>query len=152
MSGLRLAVRQVRYENRAFWRNPAAAFFTFFFPILFTIIFNLIFGNSTYRGFAGHTVKQSTFYTPAIIAFSVITACFTNIAIGVSFARENGELKRVRGAPLPSWAYLLGRIVHSVGVAILLVVIVGGFGRLAYGVSLPGRTLPAFIAALRRRR
>lgn len=28
---LRLLGRQVRAENRAFWRNPAAAFFTFAF-------------------------------------------------------------------------------------------------------------------------
>ena len=34
-----LAIRQVPYENKAFWRNPAAAFFTFAFPILFLVIF-----------------------------------------------------------------------------------------------------------------
>ena len=43
---LALALRQIRYENTAFWRNPVAAFFTFVFPLLFLVIFNLLFGNN----------------------------------------------------------------------------------------------------------
>ena len=39
MSTLRLLLRQIRYENRAFWRNPAAAFFTFAFPLIFMVVF-----------------------------------------------------------------------------------------------------------------
>ena len=48
MNTVRLAVRQALYENRAFWRNPAAAFFTFFFPLMFLVLFNLLFGNDTF--------------------------------------------------------------------------------------------------------
>jgi hypothetical protein len=40
-----LVLKQVRYENRAFWRNPAAAFFTVAFPLMFLVIFNVLFGN-----------------------------------------------------------------------------------------------------------
>ena len=47
MNSLVLALRQIRYENRAFWRNPAAAFFTVVFPLMFLVIFNLLFGNNT---------------------------------------------------------------------------------------------------------
>jgi hypothetical protein len=46
VTGVALALRQVRYENRAFWRNPIAAFFTFFFPLMFMIIFNVLFGGT----------------------------------------------------------------------------------------------------------
>lgn len=148
MSSARLAIRQVAFENRAFWRNPAAAFFTFVFPLMFMVIFNLIFGNSEYEGFGGRAVPQSTFYTPAIIAFSIITACYTNLAIGTSFAREYGDLKRVRGTPLPAWAYLFGRIVHAVFVALVLVVIVAAFGRAFYHIAIPGHTMPAFVVSL----
>ena len=42
MTVSRLIARQVRYENTAFWRNPAAAFFTFAFPLIFMVLFNLI--------------------------------------------------------------------------------------------------------------
>jgi ABC-2 type transport system permease protein len=147
VSDLGLAARQVRYENKAFWRNPAAAFFTFVFPLMFLVIFNLIFGGGETKRF-GTPVTLSTFYIPAIAAFSVITACYTNIAISLIFSREEGVLKRARGTPLPAWAYLFGRIVHAIFVAIILVVIVVLFGRVFYHVRLPGHTLPAFIVSL----
>lgn len=148
MSDVALAVRQIRYENRSFWRNPASAFFTFVFPIMFMIIFNLIFGSSKYSPF-GANATVSQFYTPALMAFSIITACYTNIAMGVVFAREEGILKRLRGTPLPPWVYLFARIAVSVMVAALLVVIIGVFGRVFYHVKLPGvRTLPALVVAL----
>jgi len=148
MNDLALTVRQVTYENRSFWRNPASAFFTFVFPIMFMIIFNLIFGSSKYSPF-GSNATVSQFYTPALMAFSIITACYTNIAMGVVFAREEGILKRMRGTPLPPWVYLFARIAVSVMVAVLLVVIIGVFGRVFYHVKLPGvRTLPALAVAL----
>jgi hypothetical protein len=39
-------MRQVRFTNTAFWRNPAAAFFTFVFPLMFLVIFTTLFGNT----------------------------------------------------------------------------------------------------------
>ncbi len=147
MSTFVLALRQVRYENTAFWRNPVAAFFTVVFPLMFLVIFNLLFGNEDID-FPGGTTKTSTFYVPAIAAFSVITACYTNVAISVSMARDQGLLKRTRGTPLPGWAFLFGRIVQAVLVAIVLVVIVVVAGTLFYGVDAPTNTIPAFLVSL----
>jgi ABC-2 type transport system permease protein len=148
VSDAALALRQVRYENREFWRNPASAFFTFVFPIMFMVIFDLIFGHSKYSQF-GEGAHVSDFYTPALMAFAIITACYTNIAMGLVSTRELGILKRRRGTPLPSWVYLFARISISVMVAVLLIVIIGGFGRLAYHVHLPPlRTVPALTISV----
>lgn len=144
MNDLALALRQVRYENRAFWRNPAAAFFTFAFPLLFMVIFNVIFAGSG----EGSGFRASDFFTPAIIVFAVITATYTNIAMTVTIARDRGVLKRVRGTPLPAWAFLFGRIAHAVLVALLLVVIVAAFGALAYDVRFPWDRLPELVLTL----
>ena len=144
MGDVALAVRQVRYTNRSFWRNPASAFFTFAFPLMFLVIFTALFGNDTIRVF-GQEINTSTFYVSAIAAFSIITATYTNLAIGVSFTRDQGVLKRVRGTPLPAWAYLFGRIVHAILVAFLLVIIVAAFGAAFYHAKIPTRTLPAYI-------
>ncbi|HUF05784.1 MAG TPA: ABC transporter permease [Candidatus Binatia bacterium] len=137
MSGLTLALRQVRYENRAFWRNPPAAFFTFAFPLLFMAIFNVLFGE-----------RAAGFFTPAIIVFGVVTATYTNLAMTVTIARDEGILKRIRGTPLPPWAYLAGRIGHAVVIGFLLVVIVAGFGALVYGVEVPWDAMPAVLLVL----
>ena len=144
MNGLRLAVRQVFFENRAFWRNPAAAFFTFIMPLFFLVLFNALFGGNEYA-VPGGTVDESVFYVPGIAAMGVISACYTNIAMMVSVSRDLGVLKRVRGTPLPAWAYLFGRIGQATLVAVLLVVIITVAGALFYNVDMPTNTMPAFI-------
>ncbi len=148
MSGLAQAVRQVRFTNKAFWRNPASAFFTFAFPLMFLVIFTTLFGNDDIQVTGGATVSVSTFYVAAISAFSVISACYTNIAISVSFQRDAGILKRSRGTPLAPWAYVFGRVVHAVIIALILVAICAAFGVLFYDAEVPTRTLPAFVATL----
>ena len=35
MRSIKLGLRQIIYENKAYRRNPAAAFFTLVFPLLF---------------------------------------------------------------------------------------------------------------------
>lgn len=147
MSTVAATLRQLRYENKAFWRNPAAAFFTFAFPLMFLVIFNLIFGNNDI-GPPGQKVGASTFYVPSIAAFSVITACYTNNAISVTFLRDEGVLKRVRGTPLPPLAYLVGRMLHSALMAIALFAIVSIAGILFYNVEFPTDQIGQLIAIL----
>jgi ABC-2 type transport system permease protein len=149
MSDLRAATRQLGYENKVFWRNPAAAFFTFAFPLMFLVIFNLLFASDTTDRFChGREFSLSTFFIPAIAAFSVITACYTNISISTVFARDQGVLKRIRGTPLRAGTYMFARIAHAIFVAIILVIIVVVFGRVFYNVDIPTTTLPAFLASL----
>ena len=107
-----LVLRQVRFTNRAFWRNPASAFFTFAFPLMFLVIFTALLGNGTVS-LGGKLVKQTTYYVAAMSAFAVITACYTNMAISVTFQRDGGILKRARGTPMPGWGYLAARVIHS---------------------------------------
>jgi hypothetical protein len=42
MNGAALTLSQVRYTNKAFWRNPASAFFIFAFPLMFLVIFTAL--------------------------------------------------------------------------------------------------------------
>jgi ABC-2 type transport system permease protein len=148
MNDLKRALMQIVYINKAFVRNPASAFFTLVFPIMFLVIFSVIFGNGKVRVAPGVIVSTATFYVPSIAAFSVITACYTNIAIGLSFSRDSGALKRIQGSPLPAWAYLFARITHAVLIAVLLVAICAAFGAVFYGATLPTQTLPAFLLTL----
>jgi len=82
-------------------------------------------------------------------SFGVISACYTNIAISVSFQRDTGVLKRIHGSPLPSSVYLGARMLHALVVGVLLVVITAAFGRLLYSASVPsGVTLLRFLLML----
>ena len=44
MSDVALVGTQLRATNKAFWRNPASAFFTFAFPLMFLLIFTALLG------------------------------------------------------------------------------------------------------------
>ncbi len=147
MRTIALTLRQVRFENRAFWRNPPSAFFTFVFPLMFMVIFNVFFGNEDIE-VPGGTAKASNFYVPAIIALSIVTACYTNVAMTVTFSRDQGVLKRMRGTPLPASVFLAGRIIESVLIGVLLVAIVVAFGAVFYGVEIPTNTMVAFLVTL----
>jgi ABC-2 type transport system permease protein len=147
MNNLALLGVHVRSANRAFWRNPASAFFTLGMPVMFLVLFSVLFGNQK-ATLDGRQVSSATFTLSGIITFSVIGACFTNLAIGVTFAREGGFLKRLRGTPLPPWVYLTARMIHSVLMAGLLVGISVGFSSLFYGVRVPWDSVPALIVSL----
>jgi ABC-2 type transport system permease protein len=148
MRSVSLTLSQVGYTNKAFWRNPAQAFFVFAFPLMFLVIFTALLGNNTVH-IGSHEVKQSTYYVASMAAFAVITACFNNIAISTAFLRETGVLKRINGTPMPSVSYLGARILHSLFVAVILVALTSAFGKIAYSVTLPrGTTLLEFLVML----
>jgi ABC-2 type transport system permease protein len=131
-----LTLSQVRYVNKAFWRNPSSAFFTFAFPLMFLVIFTALLGNNKLH-IGTMTVKASTYYVASMGAFAVITASYNNLAIGVSFQRDEGVLKRIHGTPLPSSAYLGARVLHSLYISVVLVVITALFGHGLYHARLP---------------
>jgi ABC-2 type transport system permease protein len=148
MSAARLAVAQVGYVNKAFWRNPARAFFTFAFPLMFLVIFTALLGHGTVH-LGPLAVKSSTYYVAAMAAYAVITSCFNNISIGLVFQRQSGLLKRIAGTPLPRASFLGGQVLHALLIAVLLVAITAAFGRAAYGADLPGgATLLDFLVML----
>ncbi len=148
MSAMALTAFQLRYVNRAFWRNPASAFFTFAFPLMFLVIFTSLLGSGTVQ-VGGHKVHQSTYYVAAMAAFAVITACYNNIAISLTFQRDMGVLKRTSGTPLPSAVYFLARVVHALLMSLLLVALTAAFGRIAYDADIPaGATLVRFLVML----
>ncbi len=142
------ALREFLFENKAFWRNPAAAFFTFAFPLMFLFLFPTIFGGDQEIPLNGRLISGETFYVPAIGVFAIITATYTNNAMTLTFAREEGVLKRKRGTPLPARTYMAGRILHSMFVTALLVFITVLAGKFFFDVALPTDTLTAFITTV----
>ena len=94
-----LTWRQYRLERRMFWRNPSAAFFNFFLPLLFLALFGAIFGGNQ---------KNLDVIVPGIAGMAIMSTTFSALAMNITFLREQGVLKRMRGTPLPTGAYLGG--------------------------------------------
>jgi ABC-2 type transport system permease protein len=148
MNALALTATQVRYVNKAFWRNPASAFFTFAFPLMFLVIFTSLLGNNSVQ-IGLRTVNTSTYYVASMAAFAVITACYTNVATTITFQRDAGVLKRTNGTPLPAGSFLGARMVHALLVSVVLVGLTTAFGRAFYHADVPtGITLLRFLVVL----
>jgi ABC-2 type transport system permease protein len=141
-----LVWHQFRYDQKAFWRDPASVFFTVMLPVIFLFIFATIFGNDTIDELGG--VKVTTYYVPAIISLAVISATFVSPAMSLVEDRENGVLKRVRGTPLPSAVFIAGRVGNAIVVSLVMVVVVTILGRLVYGVEVPTETIPGVVVTL----
>ena len=137
-----LLLDQTRYQNRIFFRNFTAAFFTLLFPLMIFVVFSLIFGNEF---IADLGVNLSQYFGPAMAVFAAVSASYTNIAVTTAYQRDEGILKRVRGTPLPAGIYLGGKIVSAVVVATISVIIMLAVGVAFYGIQIYADTLPAAI-------
>src|SRR5918911_5141279 len=128
MSELAYAWRQFRLERRMFWRNPSAAFFSFLLPLIFVVIFGAVFSGSH---------KDRDIVLPGIAGMNIMSTTFTALAMNLTFLREQGVLKRVRGTPLSSAAYLGGVVANAVVNAVVQVAIVVIAGRAFFGLPWP---------------
>ncbi len=123
-----LAWSQFRLERRMFWRNPTAAFFNFFLPLLFLGLFGAI--------FSGSQVNLDVI-VPGIAGMSVMSTTFSALAMNLTFLREQGVLKRMRGTPLPPGSYLAALGANAVTNAAIQIAIIVVAGRLFFGIGWP---------------
>jgi ABC-2 type transport system permease protein len=147
MSSVALVLHQFRYDQKAFWRNPASLFFTVSLPVIFLLIFATIFGDDTID-VGGDHVKTTTYYVPAIITLAVISAAMVSLCFSLVVARENGVLKRGRGTPMPSWVFIAGKVGNAIVVSVIMLVLLSVIGRVLYGVAIPWDRLPAVLVTL----
>jgi len=145
---LRLVVRQVSYEQRAFWRNRARAFFSFLFPVMFLFIFATLNGNARLTEGPFRGARFVTFFVPGILAYGITGTTFTNLAISLAYLREQGVLKRIEGTPLPRWVYLAGVVGSAIVLTVLLCAVTIGIGVVAYGVRVRTETLLALATTV----
>ena len=146
MSDVALTVRQVGYEQRAFWRNRTRAFFSFGMPVMLLLIFGSL--NSGGRIPELGNIPYVVFFLPGILAYGIIITQFVNMAGGLSIQRDSGLLKRMRGTPLPGWAYVGGRVVSTVVVSAIMTCVMLLLGRVLYGVHLRAEAVPAVLLAV----
>jgi len=128
MSDTTLAWRQYRLERKMFWRNPTAAFFSFVLPLIFLFLFGAVFSGSQ---------ANLDVLVPGIAGLSVMATTFNALATQMTFLREQGVLKRVRGTPLPGTSYLSGIIGSAATNAVIQILIIIVAGKLFFGLGWP---------------
>jgi ABC-2 type transport system permease protein len=124
----RASWRQYRLERRMFWRNPTAAFFNFLLPLLFLALFGAI--------FAGNE-NLLQIIVPGIAGMSIMSTTFSALAMNITYLRETGILKRIRGTPLPTSSYLAGIAGSAITNTALQVGIITAAGAILFGLDWP---------------
>jgi ABC-2 type transport system permease protein len=127
---------QFRFERRMFWRNPSALFFNFSLPLIFLVLIASVFSLSK---------SDLQHFVPGIAGMAVMTTTFNALAFNLTFIREQGIVKRMRGTPLPSAAYFGGVLASAVMNAVVQVAIIIVLGNLLYGVSFPKNWLDLIV-------
>src|SRR6476660_3062962 len=121
-----LTWRQYRLERRMFWRNPSAAFFNFLLPLLFLALFGAIFSGNQ---------KTLDVLIPGIAGMTIMATTFSSLVMNLTFLREQGVLKRMKGTPLPEGSYLLGVFGNAVANAVIQLALVIVAGKLLFGTG-----------------
>lgn len=141
-----LAAWQLLDDQRAFWRNRSRAFFAFALPLMFLVVFASLDKGDTLDGRGG--IAADAYVIPGLLAYGVIMATFANVATDLAVARDTGVLKRMRGTPLPAWAFLAGRIGSAVLVAAVITVVTLAVAAFGFDVHVRASTLPGLVLAL----
>lgn len=148
MSDRAIVFEQAKLAIKVALRTPRAIIFTVAFPIVFLVLFNSIFINGGDESATlPNDLKLSAqaYFTAGIVAYAVALSTFTTLAVSLTTQRENGQLKRYRGTPMPPWTFIAAQIVRATTQALAMAALLLLIGAVAYGVPIPGSTFPAFV-------
>jgi ABC-2 type transport system permease protein len=134
---------EIRTEQLLFWRSRELAFFTFLLPIIFFILLGSVYGKDKIE-----QVKGSRYLLAGLLGYGVVATAFAGLAITLVIRRESGILKRLRGTPLPAWAYIGGVLGSTLIVYALESVALVLLGRIMFGVPFPSRVFSLVLALL----
>jgi ABC-2 type transport system permease protein len=145
MSGGRLALRQLRLEQRVFWRNPEAAFFGFALPLGLLGIFGAtshVDGPHQRADLAPHALL-----VPGILAFGLIVAAYSYLAVTFTSLRAEGVLKRIRATPMSPGLYVGAHLLSTLCTSVLIAIATISLGSAAFETT-PVRPLTTVVVVM----
>jgi ABC-2 type transport system permease protein len=146
MGDLALVARQARFGLITASRNPRVMVFGIVFPVFLLVLFNGIFtkGGAT-TTLHGQQLDADTYFTAAIAAYAIFMSCFNTLAISLTTQRETGQLKRLRGTPMPAWTFVAAQIVRSIAMVVVMVTVLLAIGAAAFGVDVRASSVPSLV-------
>lgn len=123
----RTLAMQVRVEQRVFWRNASAMFFTFLLPLVLLVLVSI-----------GDEPEENV---AVIIALGILSTTFQGLPIQLAMHRDQGVLKGFMATPLSPTLLVVGKVLSMLLVVALQSTIVLAVGVLALGAPVPQEPL-----------
>ena len=133
---LGLSLVRTRLELLGLLRSKDAVIFTLALPVMLLLLFGALFSDTL----QGTSVTVGQWFTPGIIASSVLSAGFVNLATSMAIERHDGTLRRLALTPLPVASYLVGKILMTFVVATGMTLALLTLGVTAFDIDLPSDT------------
>jgi ABC-2 type transport system permease protein len=140
-----LFLHELRTEQRLFWRNREAAFFTFFLPVILFVIFCAVYGDTHIK--EEGNIRGASFLEAGMIGYGLAATCFAGLGITLVIRRESGILKRIRSTPLTAPTYIVAVLTSTFFVILLQSIVIIAIGRLLFSVAVPVRWI-SLVAVL----
>ena len=138
MGDLRILAVQTRFALVAAVRSSRVLVFGIVFPIFLLLLFEEVFvrGGNHNTHIGSQVISTAAYYTAGLAAYAIMLQTFTSLAITVTTQRETGQLKRLRGTPMPAWSFIGAYILRAVLFVVAMVLAVFLIGTLAFNVHL----------------
>jgi ABC-2 type transport system permease protein len=141
-----LLLHQLRNEQRLYWRSHELAFFTFLFPVLIFVLLGSVYGSDKIKSEGG--IKGSHYLLAGMLGYGVASTAFAGLAIILVIRRESAVMKRLRGTPLPAWAYVAAMVISAVFVFAIEVVVLLVLAKALFDVPFPSNVFSLVLALL----
>lgn len=130
---------QAAYAMRQVLRDPMSVFFAMVFPVLLLVFFGSVYGSEA----TIDDLPLPQYVTAAFAVYGIAVLAYVNLSGAVAEQRSRLTLKRLRGTPMPPWAYLAGRLLAPLLLGLVTVALMFTIGVLFFGVTLPPSTWAA---------
>jgi ABC-2 type transport system permease protein len=133
MRMFRIGLTRADIEIRQFFRERDTVLLTFTFPMIMLVLL----GASFKHTYPGTNITVSQIYSTAMISAGIMGVAFQYLGVNIIIERKNGTLKRLRGTPMPLFAYFIGKIFEILVISAVEVIILLAMSAGLYGVKLP---------------
>jgi len=141
---LALMADQARWAITGARRNVSIVFFAIVMPVgLYALICSMYPQDAPV-----HDMPLGIWFGAAMTAYGAGVIGFMHLTVSLAAARELGALKRLRGTPVPAWAFLAGRTIEVLALALVVAILILAVGTIAFGVRVSTGALPSAAAVL----
>lgn len=120
-------------ELKMYFRTKEAVVFNFAFPIMLLMLFGSIFDGEI----EGTGVDYQQVLVAGVMAASLMSVSFSNLAMNIAVERDEGTLKLLALSPVPPGSYFIGKVVMVLVCAASVDALALAIGVLFFGLTMP---------------